>query len=256
MNSGVHFVASGEKFLAEAIENAKYSRQFTGSLPISISTNLVQTAESSRAFDFVINHPSPSFSYRDKIVALLRLPYRQTLYLDSDAIVISPITRLFQLLDHYDVAGVAAPVRHPPGWSDGLVPRSFTEINTGVLLLKRCRLQRRLISRWLRLYDKLLEDHNQSWDQASFRSVLWNFIQQKNLQFCHLPPEINLRTPKPWIAGRGMDVNIIHGRFVRNELDAFVSYLNTSINRFRTSDEWLRLNPSTSIRPMFDNPTS
>ena len=63
MNSGVHFVASGEKFLAEAIENAKYSRQFTGSLPISISTNLVQTAEfpvPSILLSIIRRHPFPT----------------------------------------------------------------------------------------------------------------------------------------------------------------------------------------------------
>ena len=253
---GIVYVATGDKYIDEAIFSASLTRTHTRH-PIYIITdnphnpNLAQSC-----FTKIIQHPSPKYSYRDKISALVSLEFDYTLFLDTDAFLVWDDSNLFKLLQTFDVAASYAPVRHPPGWSDSTPPITFPELNTGVLLLKKSELQKYFISSWLTLYDRIFSEHSQTWDQASFRSALWSFLQSSNLKFLVLPPEANLRTPKPWIAGRGMDVNIIHGRFVRNELDAFVSYLNTSINRFRTSDEWLRLNPSTSIRPMFDNPTS
>ena len=194
MDCGIHYVASGRKCLLEAIQNACLTRQHAGNFPISVSTDLVELAKDSEVFDSVIKHPCPTFSYRDKISALLHLPYKKTLYLDSDALVVSDLHNTFKLLDHYHIAGVPAPVRHPPGLSDNSVPQCFTEINSGVLFLKKCRLQTRVIRLWLKLYDELFQKYDQSWDQASLRSVLWKCIHRNKLRFCHLPTEFNLRT--------------------------------------------------------------
>ena len=73
-----------------------------------------------------------------------------------------------------------------------------------------------------------------------------------NLKFLHFPSELNLRTTKPWIAGRGQRVYVIHGRFPSDELHDFESYLNSDIDRFRTSTEWKFLYPNSEIYPKFD----
>ena len=71
---------------------------------------------------------------------------------------------------------------HPAG-SDSTPPTTFPELNTGVLLLKKSELQKNFISSWLALYDRLFTEHSQTWDQASFRSTLWSFLQSSNLKF-------------------------------------------------------------------------
>ncbi|MDC0165493.1 hypothetical protein OAI49_00665 [Synechococcus sp. AH-558-M21] len=246
------YVATGERCCLEAIENAKRSHYFNKNLAISIKTDLTELACRSNVFQTVIKFDRPSFSYRDKIVGLMNLPFRYTLFLDSDAALVYSCEDLFSSLTSVDLAAALAPVRHPPGWSDSAVPLIFPELNTGVLLLRRHDKNNNLLVNWLSLYDQLVESHSQFWDQASFRSVLWRSINNNDLQFMHLPSEVNLRTTKPWIVGRGMPALVVHGRFPDKEFLPFVNYLNHDIDRFRTFSEWLYLNPETEIRPRFD----
>ena len=84
-NRTILFVATGHKYVHEALENARVSRIFSLDIPIVLVTDLVEYARSFGVFDFVIHHPDPHFSYRDKILPLLKLPSKYTLFLDSDA---------------------------------------------------------------------------------------------------------------------------------------------------------------------------
>ena len=108
------------------------------------------------------------------------------------------------------------------------------------------------IQAWLKLYDLLSSQYSRSWDQASFRSVLWSHIKENNFLFLPLPEEANIRTPKPWTVGRGMPAFIVHGRIPECEAIAFFSYLNNDIDCFRTWSGWLNQYPESSIRPRYD----
>ena len=249
---GVLYVATGERCCAEALLNAQRCRRFNPNLHIAIQTDLPDYPELVNIFDTVTVLRSPCHSYRDKLSGLLHLPFEQTLFLDSDACLISPVDDLFELLKVSDLAVAHAPVRHPPGWSDHAVPVAFPELNTGVMLMLRSRVVEDLMAAWIALYDELLYTKRQSWDQASFRSVLWSALTRRNLRFLHLPPEANLRTTKPWFAGRGTKVFVVHGRFDSGEFQRFLDFLNNDVDRFRTWDQWVSLHPQTSIRPRFD----
>lgn len=251
-DSGILYVATGRKCCAEAIENANRTRLFCPSFSISIKTDQIEVAEKSNAFDHIVRFSTPSLSYRDKISGLIDLPYEQTLFLDCDACLIRDVVEFFSLFAAADLAAAMAPVRHPPGWTDSSVPQLFPELNTGVLLIRRSPKWTLVVESWLALYDALVQSHSQYWDQASFRSVLWSAISKHQLCFLHLPSETNLRTTKPWIAGRGMPISVIHGRYPSDEFLPFVNYLNHDIDRFRTWNEWLSLYPNTQIRPRFD----
>lgn len=249
---GILFVATGHKCCLEAIVNAKRSLRCDDDVPIAIQTDEVQQAKESGIFDLVLPFEAPRHSYRDKVVGLGNLPYSKTLFLDSDACLIGSSRPLFELLRGGDIAAVQAPVRHPPGWSDSSVPAFFPELNTGVLLVRRSEAIADLFAAWLELYDQLFDHFQQSWDQASFRSVLWKRMVKQKLRFVPLPPESNLRTTKPWFAGRGLPVQVIHGRFPDAEFAPFVDYLNSDIDCFRTWERWLQLFPDTQIRPRYD----
>ena len=249
---GILYIATGERCCSEAILNAQRCRRSNPSLPITIKTDLSDRPDLVSIFDSVISIQFPSHSYRDKVTGFSELPYEQTLFLDSDACLIAPIDDIFDLLKVSDLAAAHAPVRHPPGWSDDSVPRTFPELNTGVMLMRRSRVIDDLMSAWIALYDDLLQANSQFWDQASFRSVLWNSLRRGNLRFLHLPTEANLRTTKPWFAGRGLPVSVVHGRFSSAEFKPFVEFLNADVDRFRTWEQWLHLHPKSSIRPRFD----
>ena len=245
---GILYIATGERHCQEAVANAMASRLHAAASPIVLITDCVAAAEVSGAFDRVIPHPDPRRGYRDKISGMLQLPFAQTLFLDSDARLTAPVEALFAAQGCADLAAVQAPVRLPAGWRDQDVPDLFSEINSGVLLWKRSRKQRALVRRWLSLYDQLQESSGQAWDQASLRSVLWWFVQNKRFQLTLLPAEANFRTTKPWVAGRGLPVHVLHGRVPADETEALLHYLNSNVDRFRTWTEWHQRNPQSKLR--------
>ena len=248
---GILYVATGRKYLSEAIKSAQLTRLST-SLPIAICTDLDIELKNT-PFDLCFSHPCPKYTYRDKRPPLLDPPFVRTLYLDTDAFVVQN-SYLFNSENTFspDLCVVRAPVRIPPGWCDNSVPDFFPELNTGVLFFKFSSITQSLFSSWLKLYDDLFDSCNQNWDQASFRSVLWSMINSSSIDHMILPQEFNIRTTKPWIVGRGSFAYIIHGRYPDSEHKAFIDYINGDIDTFRTSDLWLQRFPTSCIRPRYD----
>ena len=250
-SEGILFIATGATHRAEAAASARAGRAHAGGRPIAIMTDDVEAAEAMGCFDRCLPHPDPRRSYRDKIPGLLDLPFDRTLFLDSDARPTARLDGLFALLDHHDLAAAQAPVRIPAGWRDQSVPDGFPELNSGVLLLRRGEQQAKLVGRWLEMYD----DVGQNWDQATFRSAAWALLP-KGLRIATLPPEANLRTTKPWIAGKGIPVTVVHGRVPEAEWPALLAYLNGDIERFRTSTEWLERHRDSALTPRIAAPRS
>lgn len=248
---GIVYVATGSKCRSEASNNILLSQPNLIGLKTCLITDEYSDNES-RLFDHVNIHSSPVYSYRDKISGLLDLPFEYNLFLDSDAFLSSSPIPIFELSSICDFAAAHAPVRHPPGWSDSNVPHAFPEFNSGVMLIKRSEATSSFLRSWLFLYDEIFQKFAQEWDQASLRSVLWDFLSSRQLSVSVLPPEANLRTTKPWIAGRGLPVSVIHGRFPPSEVKPLISFLNSDIDRFRTWVDWLKLYPDSFIRPRFD----
>ena len=250
----IAFVATGDKYINEAARSASLSRKYSSNLFIIIVADNLELALSFGVFDCCLAHPCPRYNYRDKITGIKELLPKvdQLLFLDSDAFIIHDVGDLLKLCNVSDFAAVRAPVRHPKGWSDKNVPYSFPEVNSGVLFLRNTKKIIRLLTKWLKLYDNLFENYKQVWDQASLRSVLWPLVAQSKIRYINLPSEYNLRIPKPWVIGRGLAAHIIHGRFSIDELEPFISYLNDDIDRFRSSAEWVSLNPQSTIKAKFD----
>ncbi len=243
-DEGIVFVATGARFIEEAAANARAARPHLGGRPIAIVTDDVAAARSAGCFDRQLPHPDPRRSYRDKIPALLDPPFERTLYLDADARPISRMDGLFRLLGPHQFAAAHAPVRLPAGWADGEVPETFPELNSGVLLLRREAICRRLMERWLARYDEV----GQGWDQATLRSAVWSMLAE-GLSLGVLPPEANLRTTKPWVAGKGTPVLIVHGRVPEAEWSPLIEFLNRDVDRFRSSAEWFERQPGSALVP-------
>ena len=240
---GLLFVATGRAYVDEAVASARASRPHLAGRPIAIVTDELDAALEAGCFDHCLPHPDPRHDYRDKIPGMLDLPFERALFLDSDARLTAAADGLFALLAHHDFAAAHAPVRIPPGWVDPAPPASFAEYNSGVILLRRGPLQQSLIQSWLELYDEVGQD----WDQATLRAAVWRALGQ-GLRTFVLPAEANLRTTKPWIAGLGLPVIVVHGRVPDSEWPALLRYLNDDVDRFRTSAEWLDLYPDSALQ--------
>ena len=229
IREGVLQVATGERYRAEAVKSVERIRPFLNGRPIALVTDKYERVFE-EVFDRIIIHPSPKKSYRDKILPLLYPPYKRTLFLDTDLEVLSPIDDIFQILKSVDVVGCHAPVRWCD-WKSAEVPEGFSELNSGVLGIRRSSRQRALIKYWLKLYDTV----GIQFDQASLRAALWWATRHRGLRTWVLPPEYNLRTPKPWLTGAGMAVKIVHGRVPEEKRKNLHRYLNDNIKSFRSS---------------------
>ena len=84
--------------------------------------------------------------------------------------------------------------------------------------------------------------------------MLWHFVQKRRFRLSVLPAEANFRTTKPWVAGRGLAVHVLHGRVPEDESEALLNYLNSNVDRFRTWVEWRQLHPNTNLRLRIGEP--
>ena len=102
--------------------------------------------------------------------------------MDTDLELLSTVEDIFEILKSVDLVGCHAPVR----WSDWKsvdVPEGFSELNSGVLGIRRCSRQRELVRYWLRLYDQV----GIEFDQATLRAAIWWSVSQRVWKpgFCH-----------------------------------------------------------------------
>ena len=226
---GILQVATGDRYREEAITSIERIRPFLSGRPVTLVTDKPERIPSG-IFDSVIVHRQPKMSYRDKILPLIYLPYKRTLFLDTDLELLAPIDDIFQILRSVDLLGCHAPVRWCD-WKSDEVPEGFCELNSGVLGMRRGSRQRAMVRYWLKLYDKV----GIQFDQATLRASLWWAMRDRGLRTWVLPPEYNLRTPKPWLTGAGMEVKILHGRVPEEKRKLLHNYLNDNVENFRSS---------------------
>ena len=229
---GILQVATGERYREEAVNSVQRIRPFLKGRPITLVTDKPEQVPPG-VFDDVLMHPHPQKNYRDKILPLLNPPYKRTLFLDTDLELLSPIEDIFIILRSVDLVGCHAPVRWCD-WKSTDVPEGFCELNSGVLGFRRCWRQRAMVKYWLKLYDIV----GIEFDQATLRAALWWASSKRGLRTWVLPPEYNLRTPKPWLTGAGMAVKIVHGRLAEENRQPLYHYLNDNIDQFRSSSSF------------------
>ena len=130
---------------------------------------------------------------RPKVEYISQSPFKNTIYLDSDTFINYDITELFDLLEKYDFCSAFCNARKRENYSNlipeyGLIPYSFSEVNSGVMVFNDSDAVKELFMNWKDYYYKFLGKTN-GWDQPSLRVSLWN----SNVKICHLPPEYNVR---------------------------------------------------------------
>src|SRR5262245_17176068 len=103
---GIIYSATGERFVAEAVNSARSSLRFNP-VPHLIFCDAVP-AQKIEGVKFVPSEPCGD-PFRDKIHSIRRLPFDQTIFLDTDTYVTANIDELFDLLNRFDVAAAHAP---------------------------------------------------------------------------------------------------------------------------------------------------
>ena len=123
-----------------------------------------------------------------RIEAMLKCPFKRTMFMDTDCYQVEPVPELFDLLDRFDLAVPHAVYRevYPVD-----VPAAFIEHSPGLMVWERNRVTWDLLADWKR---RFLRDHKTrsderkvSWfpSQPSFREALY----YSKARFCVLPTE-------------------------------------------------------------------
>lgn len=185
-HSGILFICTGLFYLERALEAANSVRRSNPRIPMVLFTD---QEFSSDLFLSVVRITDPHM--RSKVDYLDKSPFERTLYLDTDVRVVGDITELFSLLDKFEMAGAHIRARAKAGrlrqWRHP-VPKSFPQINCGILLYRKCANTSKLFADWQVAYrEAKLEG-----DQLTFRELLW----QSEVKFYVLAPEYNQRAAR------------------------------------------------------------
>lgn len=168
MSCGFLYVATGKAYLAEAMRSARSLRSAMPSARIALITDCPAGTETTALFDSVIAHPAPSHGPGDKLVCGTLSPYERTVFLDTDTLVQSDLSPLFDVLEHHDLAAAPETMR---GWHYRLpdLPDAFPEYNTGVIAFRSSPRTAAFFSAWALSYQTLALTHRFKTDQPSFR---------------------------------------------------------------------------------------
>lgn len=224
---GVIYVATGERYQAEAVVSAASLKQAS---PGIAATLITDSSDPVDPFDQVIVLDDPRHDFVDKIRGIRMSPYHRTVFLDSDTYVCDDISDLFDLLGRFDVAAAQAVLRvNVP--IEG-IPYAFTEPNTGVLGFRKSPAWEAFSAEWLALYERDRETlRGGSWegkalsgDQAAFRKLLYH----SDLRLATLASEYNCRFDAGYLHGR---VKILHQRASQAELQKTAAILNSAAGK-------------------------
>lgn len=204
-NNGFLYVATGDRYIQEAIASARTIKQHMPNGKVALVTD---GQVNSDYFDYVIQAKDVKHYVTDKITNMLYTPFTKTIFLDTDTIVCRNVEELFLLLDRFEIAA-AMDVRG--GWYPSECSSFFPELNTGVIVYKNNPLVFEMLTLWNNIYAyQVNSDINPPHDQPSFRDAVY----RSGVQFATLSYEYNLRTIFPMIISRCIKPAILHGRNV------------------------------------------
>ena len=221
---GVVYVATGKRYVEEAIASAVSCREHMPQLPIHLFTD-VPTEH--KAFSSVKVISNVMHNAADKILPLIDSSFAQTIFLDTDTQICGEFFELFELLDRFDLAVTHAPWRSAYPTSRRLVPpeeqcripASFPEFNTGLIAFRKSTVTEQLFRDWhMRHMCSVKRGEKPPHDQPAFRAAMY----ESACRFFVLTPEYNCRFNAPSaVCGR---VKVVHGR--RGQLKQVAQIIN------------------------------
>ena len=191
LKNGFLYIAFGNSFNKEAYFSILSLLKFNPKINVAIFTDepsLFQSIEK----DIIIEKIKPKH-IRAKVDFLSSTPFEQTVYLDSDTLIVKNIEDIFNCFDRDDVLVTQCFEREREKYNFikeySEIPYSFTEVNGGFLGYKKNERTREFLTLWQK-YFKKYRKATSGWDQVSLRIALWNSDVRLNF----LPYEYNIRS--------------------------------------------------------------
>ncbi|GAA0656234.1 glycosyltransferase family protein [Salarchaeum japonicum] len=198
---GLLYIATADEFLEDAREAAQ-SAKGVMDVPIGL---VAHREVSDPVFDEVIIDDDPHDDFADKPRNLLKSPFDQTIYLDTDTYIIGDVSELFDLLDNFNIAAAVDPyeweLRYDREREFNGIPDSLPIYQTGVLAFDDSANTRAFLQKWYQIH----QEQGFRRDQASFRRAIW---EEKKLQLTALSPIYNC--PVSWPIQVIGEVKVLH----------------------------------------------
>jgi hypothetical protein len=211
---GVVYTAIRERFVEEARVSARSVRRFLPEARIALFTD--QRIERTEPFDEVIRLTSLSDRpHLDKLHGMMRSPFAETLFLDTDTYVCGDVAELFELLARFDIAMTLDRRYYDAFPADVGVPGSFCEFNQGVVAFRASERMQAMFRASLDWAQRLhASTGTPSDDQIAMRLALY----ASDLRIAPLPLEYNCRFHSyGYLNG---EVRILHARIPGQRHDA------------------------------------
>ncbi|WOI56901.1 putative nucleotide-diphospho-sugar transferase [Palleronia sp. LCG004] len=177
---GFVFAATGEVYVTLARRAARTLRIAIPDAEIDLFTD---TPTGDPVFSQ--EHALSDGFFRPKMEAMRRSRFERTIMLDADILVLTPIPELFDILDQYEMAGVAGISRRRKFYDPkDRIPRAIPNVNTGVLAIRRTEATQTFLGEW----NRRVRENGDRLDQPAFRKLLWELKPK----FLVLTQEYNL----------------------------------------------------------------
>lgn len=219
MTKGIIYIASGSKYIKQAINSAESVRKYHPNLPITLFTN--ENPEND-IFDNIVHLDYDLTEKGDSILTEEHIVYEKNLFLDADTRVCGDISEIFDILERFQIVAAHNEAR---SWYHSSIykkhniniPESFPEYNTGVLGYTDSSQVRSLFESWSNYHSEFGYNRN----QPAFRLALYN----SSLRLGTLPPEYNFMTHTVGFASG--NVKILHQGSSNEDLSEWEELLNS-----------------------------
>ena len=191
IEKGYLYIAFGDAFTKEALMSIKSLKRFNNE-PVALFTDLDQTEEFDGLVDLYAKiNPQ---HIRAKVDFISQSPFKKTIYLDSDTLIVRNISDMFDVLDRFDVAVTNDYARKRTKYSNIVpeyaeIPYAFSEVNGGIMAYNDSLAANTFFSMWKEYFYKYYKQTN-GWDQVRLRISLW----RSNVRIHHFPFEYNIRS--------------------------------------------------------------
>lgn len=190
---GILYIVFGNSFVDEAIMSYKSLRRFMPDIPVCFMTDDLEKLSSINDKNLIVAKITPRH-IRSKVDFVAHTPFKNTIYLDSDTLIVRDISDIFESLGRFDVAVTHDFARKRKKYADIIpeyekIPYSFSEVNGGVFAFSLNKRTEDFLNLWKSYFYKYYAQTN-GWDQVSLRISLW----ESNVSLFHLPVEYNIRS--------------------------------------------------------------
>lgn len=224
MEKGYLYIATGEKYIKEAIQSVQSLKKQNDKVHATLITD--KHIKAHEFDDIIIQNNVAREGWKEgllfKVSGLLLTPYEKTFFVDTDTYFSDDCLELFELLDYYDLL-----IAHAPSDTSQIVIDNqevfpgYYPYNTGVIVFNNNDAVKKLIKNWLTIYQEKFRIYR--YDQTPFmESLLYSKVRVYVLQ-----PVYNFRTPFLVPIPRSLKVKIFHGRV--SDFESFQRKINYAL---------------------------